>query len=146
MDMVPGLKHNSIIILSKFEDEKYITIFTEGEVIIYDGNTAKTTISKHAVLRRWICKNTWLWIITLKKSVKNVNTDKLFIDWLEPTDTMKNVYELASTQKTIQYLHAYVGFLTKETWMKEIIVGNYYMGPVLTAKDPEKSFPDPDET
>ena len=36
VDIVPDLKHNSLISASKFADANYITVLTPTEVLIYD--------------------------------------------------------------------------------------------------------------
>ena len=99
--MVPGLKHNYLMSEIKFADAKYITILNEDEVNIYDGKTAKITISEEAVLRGWRFKGTGLQRISLKKTVKNVNTDTLLINRSDTNNSIKNVYEMAITQKNI---------------------------------------------
>ena len=37
VDMVPALRHNSLLSGSKFADTNYITVLTPTEVLIYDG-------------------------------------------------------------------------------------------------------------
>ena len=70
MEIVIGLNHNSLMSARKFTDEKYITILTEYEVNIYDDKTTNITISEEALVKGWRCKDTWLWRILLKNSVK----------------------------------------------------------------------------
>ena len=51
VDIVPDLKHNSLISASKFADANYITILTPTEVLIYDGDGLKLEINHEAILR-----------------------------------------------------------------------------------------------
>ena len=50
VDMVPSLKHNSLLSGPKFADTNYITILTPSEVLIYDGENLKIQVSKEAIL------------------------------------------------------------------------------------------------
>jgi hypothetical protein len=59
VDMVPELKHNSLISASKFADANYITVLTPTEVLIYDGEGLKIEINKDTVLRGWRDKDLW---------------------------------------------------------------------------------------
>jgi len=61
VDMVPELKHNSLISTSKFADANYITILIPTEVLIYDGTELKLEINKDAVLRGWRHNDSGLW-------------------------------------------------------------------------------------
>ena len=53
VDMVPDLKHNSLLSASKFADANYITVLTPTEVLIYNGNDLTLRINKDAILRGW---------------------------------------------------------------------------------------------
>ena len=46
VDMVPQLKHNSLISGGKFADANYITVLTPTEVLIYEGNDTHISVSK----------------------------------------------------------------------------------------------------
>ena len=50
VDMVPKLKHNSLIIGGKFADANYITVLTPTEVLMYNGNDTHISVSKEAIL------------------------------------------------------------------------------------------------
>ena len=64
----------------------------------------------------------------------------------DTTENLQNVYELPSTVKVVQYLHACAGFPAKETWPKAIKGGNYATWPKLTAEAVRKHFPESKET
>jgi hypothetical protein len=53
VDMVPGIKNNTLISTSKFADANYISIFDQEEVNAYDANTTKITVSRGSVLKGW---------------------------------------------------------------------------------------------
>ena len=57
-----------------------------------------------------------------------------------------NVYSLPSMPQTIRYLHAAVGFPTKDSWIKAIKNGNYATWPGITAKAVNRHFPESIET
>jgi len=63
VDMVPDLKHNSLISASKFADANYITVLTPTEVLIYDGERLKLEINKEGVLRGWRDSEAGLWCV-----------------------------------------------------------------------------------
>ena len=62
------------------------------------------------------------------------------------TDTINNVYDLASIGRAVQYLHAATGFLTKATWIKAIRKGNYLSWPLINVQNVSKHFPESEET
>ena len=53
VDMVPGIKNNTLITTRKFADVNYISIFDQEEVNVYDTNTTKITIPRGSVLKGW---------------------------------------------------------------------------------------------
>ena len=61
-------------------------------------------------------------------------------------DAIANVYELPSTEKIIQYLHACAGFPTKGYWLKAIKGGNHATWPNLAAEAVNQHFPESNET
>ena len=50
VDMVPELKHNSLISGYKFADANYITVLTPTDVLIYDGNNIHISVSNESIL------------------------------------------------------------------------------------------------
>ena len=62
VDMVPNLKHNSLMSANKFSDAQYITVLTPTEVLIYDDmGDIQRSISSKAILRGWRFKQSQLW-------------------------------------------------------------------------------------
>jgi hypothetical protein len=57
-----------------------------------------------------------------------------------------NVFELSSIKPTIRYLHAAVGFPTKQSWLRAIRRGNYYFWPLINLKNVAWHFPESEET
>jgi len=53
VDMVPGLKNNSLISGPKFADAGYITVLTPTELLIYDGIDLQMTVNKDAFIKGW---------------------------------------------------------------------------------------------
>ena len=73
---------------------------------------------KIKVLQGWRDKSD-LWQVPIKYKVENDNTDNPLIGHPAPKDAIQNVYELASTEKTMRYLHAALGF-SHQVHMAEI--------------------------
>ena len=144
VDMVPELKHNSLISASKFVDANYITILTPTEVLIYDGDGLKLEINHDAILRGWR-EASGLWRVPLSKDAYSTQAEYVLLS-KETEEAISNVYELPSIKESIRYLHACAGFPTKATWLKAIRAGNYATWPNLTAKAVAKYFPESDET
>ena len=60
----------------------------------------------------------------------------------KPTKYINNVYELSSIGRAIRYIHAYVGFPTRVTWIKAICKGNYILCPLINVNNVNKYFPE----
>ena len=145
VDMVPGLKHNSLLSGPKFADANYITLLTPTEVLIYDGQDLKITTSKEAILRGWRDKPSGLWRIPLEANKTPKQSEYVLLP-KGSKEIINNVYELPSTQHIVWYLHACAGFPTKTTWIKAIRAGNYATWPHLSLKAVQQHFPESDET
>ena len=50
VDIVPALVQNSLISDPKFAEAGYVTLLTPKELLIFDGEYLKITVSKEAVL------------------------------------------------------------------------------------------------
>ena len=55
VDMVPALKDNSLLSGGKFDQAGYVAVCGDKKVSLYDGKTAKITLSEEAVLTGWRC-------------------------------------------------------------------------------------------
>ena len=62
------------------------------------------------------------------------------------TEVAGSVYDLPSTEAIIRYLHASLGFPTKNTLLRAIKHGSLSSFPGLTASAVTKYFPESDET
>ena len=144
VDIVPDLKHNSLLSGSKFADANYVSILTPKEVLIYDGKDLTITVSSEAILRGWR-DDTGFWRVPLQNDVAPKKSQYLLMN-KESEEAIANVYELPSSEKIVRYLHACAGFPTKPTWLKAIKGGNYATWPHLSAEAVRKHFPESDET
>ena len=75
--MIPGT-HNNLFSTNQFAKAKYITIFDEEEVNIYDKTNTEIKTTKGAVLRGWRLPDEGLWRIPLDKNAtaeSNLNTE-----------------------------------------------------------------------
>ena len=77
-DMVPELKHNSLIRGCKTSDAKYITVLTPNEVFIYDGDDTHISVSKESILRGWRDTTTGLWRVLLQPNVPHPKSEFIF--------------------------------------------------------------------
>jgi hypothetical protein len=115
-DMVPTLRHNSLISTSKLADANYHTVFTPNEVLVYDG---AVEANKVPVWKGWRDSETGLWRVPLVDKVKNLNTDTKVLQQEEMIQAFNertlSVYNLPSKAESIKYLHAALGFPSKET-------------------------------
>ena len=57
-------------------------------------------------------------------------------------ETINNIYDLPSLERTFQYLHATAGFPTIATWLKSIRNGKYLNWPLLTINNVNRRFPE----
>ena len=84
-EMVPNLKHNSLMSTRKFTKSHYITFLTPTEVLVYDDmGDLHHSISSTAILRGLRCKHSRMWRVPLTPVVLNNNTDTMLIDQPNP--------------------------------------------------------------
>ena len=133
---------------------------------LYDGKTAKITVSEEAVLTRWRCPTSNMWRIPLVKCfITNDNTQTLLLNknfqpqyprytlptnaqmfeqinafTAAPTDTINNVYELTSIERAVRYLNGAVGFPTKKTWLKAMRNGTFLSWTLINVEKCEQTF------
>ena len=75
--MIPGTQNN-LLSTNQFAKAKYITIFDEEEVNIYDKTNTEIKTTKGAVLRGWRLPDEGMWRIPLDKNAtaeSNLNTE-----------------------------------------------------------------------
>lgn len=75
MDMVPTLKHNSLVRTSTLASENYHTV-TLTEVLVYDG---KPILDKVPVWKGWRDSATGLWRVPLITEIVNLNMDTVIM-------------------------------------------------------------------
>ena len=125
----------------------YTTVFHSGYggVTVHWSDDTVIKVTKEAILQGWRDES-GLWRVPIKDEVENENTDTLLIDRPAPEHTVHNVYELASTEKTIRYLYAALGFTTKATMLK--VVQNKWLSswPGLIVKAVNEFFQESEET
>ena len=80
LNMVPALANKSLLSGGKFVEEGYVSVCDGEEVNIYDGHTAKITVSEKDFLTGWKCPRTRLWRIPLQYQVTNINLHTLIIN------------------------------------------------------------------
>ena len=66
MNVVPGLE-STLVSVCKMAEADCITVLDKGEAKIYDGKTAKITVSEEAILKGWRYKHIGLWRVPLQK-------------------------------------------------------------------------------
>ena len=137
LDILPDLKHNSLLSVVKLADAGYTTIFHVGDggVTVHWANDIHIRVDKKAILQGWRDKASGLWRVPIKPNVENENTDTLVIDRPAPSHAAHNVYELPTIEQTVRYLHGALGFPTKATLVK-VIRNKWLVGwPALTVEN-----------
>ena len=146
-DMVPTLRHNSLISTSKLADANYHTVFTPNEVLVYDG---AIEANKVPVWKGWQDRETGLWRVPLVNNVTNVNTETKLLQQDEMMQTFGertlSIYNLPSKAESIKYLHAALGFPTRETLLAATRAGFLTSWPGLNVTSINKHFPESIET
>ena len=147
LDILPELKHNSLLSVCKLSDAGYTTVFHAGDggVTVHWHDDVFIRVKKEAVLKGWRDKS-GLWRVPIKEKVTNENTDTLLLQRPVQAEAVSNVHDLPTTEKVIKYLHAALGFPTKLTMLKAIRNGWLVGWPGLTAAAVNKWFPESDET
>ncbi|KAL7503578.1 hypothetical protein ACHAXN_001353, partial [Cyclotella atomus] len=147
-DKVPELQNNSLVATSKLADENYHTVFTPTAVMVYDGENDPSY--QVPIWKGWRCRETGLWRVPLVETVNNVNTDTRL---LQPEEMLQafnqqtlSVYNLQSKSEVVKYLHAALGFPTKETLLAATRAGFLTSWPGLNVSAINKYFPESVET
>ena len=91
-----------------------------------------------------------MWRVPLVNNVKNLNTDTAIMTEEQMQETFKNkiqsVHSLPSKEEAVKYLHAALGFPTKETMLAAVRAGFLTSWPGMNVKDVNKYFPESVET
>ena len=153
--LVPGINSATLLSTGELADAKYISIFDEEEVNIYDANNTKITTTRGSVLRGYRDRNAGVYRVPLVDNIQNVNTDTVIVN-VPPSrllqqhppsyETVNSVYELRSQEEIIRFYHAAAGYPTKATWIKAVNRGYFASWPGLTAELIRKHFPESEET
>ena len=146
-DILPGL-HNSLVSVSKFADEGYVTIFEPGDkgVAVYDANDVKIELTGDAVVRGWRDPASGLWRVPLTNDPAPNDANSVLLREDAVKEAALNLFDLPSVERSIRYLHACLGFPTKATWLKAIRRGNFVGWPLVTVENVNAYFPECDET
>ena len=104
VDIVLALKGNSLLSGKKIADAGYISICDGEEVNIYDGRTAKITVSEEAVLKGWHCPHYNLWRVPLQSNVTNFNLHTLLLDGPTGTESLNSLYTVLSSASMLEHI------------------------------------------
>ncbi len=137
--ILPVLSSNLLLSIGTFANNGYITIVHEGNrgATVHDHNGITITSTKPAILQGCRDKSR-LWRVPLAEPTSILRHPV--------AHCIKNVYDLPSTAHLVQYLHAALGFPTKNTLLAAIRNGNLTTFPGLTSANVMKHFPKSDET
>ena len=155
--MVPGI-HNNLLSTNQFAKAKYIMIFDEKEVNIYDATNTIIKTTRGSVLRGWSLHDEGLWHILLDENVTsefNINTktvkskelpsNLLISQPTPPLQSINNVYKLKIKPEKVRYYHAAEGFPKKPSWTAAIINNHYESCLRLDATTVAKYSPESDK-
>jgi hypothetical protein len=101
---------------------------------VYDGEVTPTKVP---VWKGWRDQQTGgLWHVPLRPEVINQNTDTMLFtkdqERASFNESINLVQNLPSKAKTVKYLHAALGFPTKETWLAATRAGFLTSWPDVT--------------
>ena len=135
LDILPELKHNSLLSVCKLADAGYTIIVhaNDGGVTVHWADDIVIRVSKEAILKGWRDES-GLWRVPIKNELNNQNTITLLLDRPCINEAANNVYELASTEKVVGLLLAALGFPTKSTMLKAIRSNWLLSWPELTVR------------
>ena len=80
VNMVPALANQSLLSRGKFSETGYVYVCDGDKFNIYDGHTAKITVSDKAVLKGWRCPRTRLWRIPLQSHTTDLKLHTLILN------------------------------------------------------------------
>ena len=156
--MTSGLQ-NHLLSSNKFTEEKYVQVFDNKEVNIYDANDLEIQATRGAVLKGWKVPKKGLWRFPIVDGVtrhRNQNTTTAILKQFPQEvlrspppatkDVVNNVYELKTKPYLIRYYHAAAGFPTKPSWLAAIGKEHYLLWPGLDGTSAAKHFPESEET
>ena len=66
VDIVPRLKHSSLLSINKFTEANYVTMFTPDRVAIFDRQQARISSTHWPIIQGWRDPETELWIIPIE--------------------------------------------------------------------------------
>ena len=119
VDIVPGLKHKSLLNISKFTKANCLTVFNPKEVLIFNGDNPTIANILEPVLQGWMDTQTGMWRVTIlpKKSKENCipQEEAKQLNLPSLNQIMHNMYELPSTMQIIQYYYEAARFPEKST-------------------------------
>ncbi len=86
----------------------YTAIYNDSEVNYYDSKWAKISVSEAAVLTGYVCPRTQLWCVPLVTTVRNKNTDTLFLNHPCKHESLNTAYTVESTSITRAHIDSAV--------------------------------------
>ena len=102
--MEPSLANQYLLWGGKFFAAGYVYICNGNEVNIFDGRTAKITVSKAAVLKGCRFPQTKLWSTPLQANITDTNTDTLALDGPTFHEYLNSSYAVPPTSKMFSHL------------------------------------------
>ena len=104
VDMVSALDNQSLLSDRKFSKAGYVSTCDDDEVKIFDGRTAKTTVSEAEFLKGWKCPQTKLWRIPPQANITTLNTDTLVLDGPTGHESLNSACVVPPTSKMLAHL------------------------------------------
>jgi hypothetical protein len=108
--IVPNIPTNLLISTAKFAEAGYITVFDDKEVNVYNASNTKVIVTRQAILRGWLDKDTNLYRIPLIPIILNNNTDTVLVrkppteflpDHPPPNQAVHNIYKLKTQPELV---------------------------------------------
>ena len=146
-DILPALTTNSLMSVKVLADNGYTTVFHphDGGAAVLSPDSFELKVKGEPILSGYRDEQ-GLWRIPLVADTNSEEKGMLIKDERFHAEAIHNVYELPSMQQVVRFLHAALGFPTKQTLIAAINNGHLNTFPGLTAHNVSKHFPESDET
>ena len=107
VNMAPSLANQYLLSRGKFSEAGYVSVRNGEKINIYDGHTAKITVSKKAVLKGWQCPRTILWRISLQCQVTDINLHTLILNGLTGHEPLNSLYTALSSAEVLDHIEIF---------------------------------------
>ena len=102
--MVPALVNKYLPRRGKFSEAGYVSVCYGEKVNIYDGHTAKITVSEKAGLTGWRCPRKRLWRTPLQAQNTKPNLHTLLLNGPTGQEYLNSLYDVPSSAAVMEHI------------------------------------------